>query len=83
MITLISRSRVKNGITGELRTALNELAGNVADAEPGTVMYIVNVQAIKPLDAARSLTRTKVTSSSLRRTRMRRRSQITSAAKRS
>lgn len=51
MITLISRWQVKNGVTPELRAALDGLADTVAAAEPDTLAYIVNVISANPLDA--------------------------------
>ena len=49
MITLISRWKVKNGVTPTLRAALDALAGTVAALEPDTLTYIVNVVATDPL----------------------------------
>ena len=45
MVTLISKWKLKNGCPPELLTALQELAAQVRRDEPGTLLYLVNLEA--------------------------------------
>lgn len=50
MINLISRWKLKSGLTADLKAVLDKLASEV-EKDTGTLMYRVNVQARNPLSA--------------------------------
>lgn len=52
MITLVSRWKLRDGCSPELLEALDELRRRVAEEEPGTLLYLVNLSSHPPLDAS-------------------------------
>ncbi len=52
MITLISKWKLRNGCPPELVSALNALGKRIAAEEPGTLIYLVNLNAQYPLSGS-------------------------------
>lgn len=53
MITLISKWKLKNGVPPDILANLTAVASKVEQSEPGTLMYLVNLPALSPLDKNR------------------------------
>ena len=51
MISLVSTWPLKDGCPPELQQMLEALAPKVEENEPGTLMYLVNLEAASPLNA--------------------------------